>query len=276
MQFWYFNSGSNRSLLESVRLQLNTNYVCYCFQTADSITVKRCLLRQTGFFPVWGRDGASVGKWITFEDCIFSLTLNNAVCDGPTFVQDSAVFRNCIFAGLEGGASSMSAFAGTPRFLSVSNCVFTSWGTLFNCAGTFGFSFVNNIVHDWNGAGSWGTFTAGGTVDYNASFTVPPIGTNGMLLFANPFTLYNAGSGYQSGVSNLHLTAGSGLIDAGLPTLFDRNGSRSDMGVYGGPYEFVDDGAPDYPFVISITVPAAIIAGDSLQVNSTGRVGPRY
>jgi len=35
---------------------------------------------------------------------------------------------------------------------------------------------------------------------------------------------------------DLHLTLSSSLVDAGDPAILDPDGSRSDMGAYGGPY----------------------------------------
>jgi hypothetical protein len=37
---------------------------------------------------------------------------------------------------------------------------------------------------------------------------------------------------------DFHLTATSGVLDKGDPALSDLDGSRSDMGVYGGPYGY--------------------------------------
>jgi hypothetical protein len=54
------------------------------------------------------------------------------------------------------------------------------------------------------------------------------VGINGNIAVGTGFV--NAAAG------DFHLTATSGLKDKGDPAVFDTNGSRSDIGIYGGPY----------------------------------------
>ncbi|MBK6766712.1 MAG: hypothetical protein IPG71_10460 [bacterium] len=143
---------------------------------------------------------------------------------------------------------------------------------------------INNIFYDWTGTPTWGTFLAGSVFDYNASDAtapaIPGAFTNHILLGANdPFVTYDEALNYVHGTSDLHLNGGTGglaLTNTGHPLILDVDATRSDVGAYGGPRPLVDNGIPAYPFVTSLTVPNLIESGDDLNVNSTGRVGPRY
>ncbi|MBU1920387.1 hypothetical protein KKG66_06045, partial [bacterium] len=105
---------------------------------------------------------------------------------------------------------------------------------------------------------------------------IPP-GTNGLLLTSNPFVDYDESGIYIRDVSDLHLAPGSDCIDAGHPSLLDLDDSRSDMGCYGGTHPLIDTGAPAYPFTIQLDIdPSVIPVGDQLNVETTGRIGPRY
>jgi hypothetical protein len=74
--------------------------------------------------------------------------------------------------------------------------------------------------------------------------------------------------------SDYHLAAGSQLQDAGDPiTPPDLDGSRADIGVYGGQTPFVYFGLPDIPFVTGLEVPASVPQNGVLHIGSTGRVG---
>ena len=214
---------------------------------------------------------------MTFEDCVIHQAGNNALnADAIRTVQDSLVIRNCLITMATTQAATQTLLDGTPRFLTFVNNTMVNVREMFASPGNYGMYVANNIVWDWNSGGTWGTYSSSALFDYNASQTPAPPGTNGITLAADPFVLYTEANNYEQGISDLHLAAGSSLIDAGVPSLLDRDGSRSDLGIYGGPYQFVENGVSSYPFVTSIIAPAAIIAGDSLNVNTTGRVGPRY
>lgn len=137
----------------------------------------------------------------------------------------------------------------------------------------------NCVFYDWNSTPYFGSFPDNSTWAFNASSGSLPPGDTGTLLTSNPFVDYNVSNNYQFGVSDLHLAAGANgdpCRDTGDPNLLDLDGTRSDMGIYGGPTFFIDSGAPFYPFVSSLTVPPSITAGQPLPVSSTGRIGREY
>lgn len=81
----------------------------------------------------------------------------------------------------------------------------------------------------------------------------------------------------DEGEYDLNLADGSAWIDAGrtgTPYL-DTDGSRSDIGLYGGPFPFQDGkGAPSVPVVIDFQVsPTTVSPSGTITIQATGRIG---
>lgn len=279
------NGGSAGTVVEGLRLQYTNNFdPVYSQISCDSITLRRCLIRQTGNLQIMNHSG--VGR-LYVEDCVL---LHNATGGAHLIASASAnstaVFRGCIFANILASPSSIMVVAtgnnGSP--VEIHNCTMVNFNRAFTLTGSQPLIAINNVFYDWTGAPSWGTFLAGSVFDYTAAdATAPafPAGfTNNISLGANnPFVNYSAATNYVLGTSDLHLNTDPGglmLTDAGHPSVFDLDSTRSDVGAYGGPKPQVDNGVPAYPFPISLTMPNLIESGDSLNVNSTGRIGPRY
>ncbi len=250
--------------------------------TADSSTIRRCRLRNSS--PTVTLDLFS-GRRFFLEDCIVTNNGNGTIVSVPTAANSTIVVRGCILGFTGVTQTSAIYFSGNNASpVEITNCTFVSVRQVFNLPGTQPVIAINNIFYDWTGTPSWGTFLAGSVFDYNASdATAPAIPgsfTNQILLGANnPFVTYDEALNYVHGTSDLHLNGGTGglaLTNTGHPSILDIDGSRSDVGAYGGPRPLVDNGVPAYPFVTSLTVPNLIESGDDLNVNSTGRVGPRY
>ncbi len=71
-----------------------------------------------------------------------------------------------------------------------------------------------------------------------------------------------------------HLLPESGLINRGDPNFaLDRDGTRRDLGVFGGATPFVPDMTPAFPFVTSLSIPSAVPQNGVLEIRSTGSVG---
>lgn len=85
--------------------------------------------------------------------------------------------------------------------------------------------------------------------------------------------------GYLSideGGFDFHLQTVSPCIDAGnaLFDYFDLDGTRNDVGAYGGPYPIGTTGAPTIPVVNSISVtPSTVSPSGTITINATGRIG---
>ena len=87
-------------------------------------------------------------------------------------------------------------------------------------AGSAATSFVYNDWYENVGGDAGGTLSVAAGVDGNID--LPP-----------DFVAYSLDENPDN--DNLSLLPGSGLIDAGDPTVLDTDGSRSDIGLYGGP-----------------------------------------
>jgi hypothetical protein len=247
----------------------------------DSVTFRRCRMRSTGNVIV----SAVNGKRLYLEDCLLTSAVNGSLINVPTATNATLFVKGCIL-GFTGGAQSSTTYFnganGSP--VEITNCTFVSVRRPFDLTGAQPVIAINNMFYDWTGTPTWGTFLAGSVFDYNASDATAPVipgtFTNHILLAANdPFVTYDEALNYVHGTSDLHLNGGAGglaLTNTGHPLILDVDGSRSDVGAYGGPRPLVDNGIPAYPFVTSLTVPNLIESGDNLNVNSTGRVGPRY
>lgn len=237
---------------------------------ADSVLIRRCrFLSSSNYVCI------ILGNRITLEDCLIIQTGIFSMVSVPT---DRLVVRNCLFVHQNGNNSSRYAFIGNNGNLEIYNCVFLGLLRILNCTGSQPVVFVNNIVYDWAGAGPvYGTYLAGSMFDYNASSVITPPGTNAILLTADPFVNYDEAANWVQGTSDLHPAAGAPIIDSGHPDITDLDSTQSDMGIYGGPRPLVDYGVPSYPFALTLTIsPTLIGVGDTVQVNTSGRVGPRY
>ncbi|MCB9792715.1 MAG: right-handed parallel beta-helix repeat-containing protein [Alphaproteobacteria bacterium] len=100
---------------------------------------------------------------------------------------------------------------------------------------------TNNIVAQNDGVGLYAQYTAltwtynsviGNTSQY-AGALGDPTGANGNLSVTPSFVV--ASDDGDPDNDDLHLQGNSGLINVGDPSVSDANGSRSDMGAYGGP-----------------------------------------
>lgn len=225
------------------------------------------------------------GRRYFVEDCVITCTANGAMITVPNAINATTVFKGCILGFIGGTQSATTYFSGNNGSpVEITNCTFVSVRSPFNLTGAQPVIAINNVFYDWTGTPTWGTYLAGSVFDYNASDAtapaIPGTFTNHILLGANdPFVTYDEALNYQHGTSDLHLNGGTGglaLTNAGHPLILDVDATRSDVGAYGGPRPLVDNGIPAFPFVTSLTVPNLIESGDDLNVNSTGRVGPRY
>ncbi|MBK8129505.1 MAG: hypothetical protein IPK53_11610 [bacterium] len=179
-----------------------------------------------------------------------------------------------------GGALFDRAIDGFWAGLEIDNCIFMGCRQVAAGNGTQT-ALRHCAVYDTasSGAFTW-NLPIGATIDYCASEgTVPPGATNHITIGAgvNPFVNYNRANNYQHGVSDLHPAPGSLLIDAGHPGAIDiLDGTRMDIGLYGGFAHFMDGGIPNYPYVESLTIPPMITSGQDLQINAVGRIGRGY
>lgn len=293
--YYTFQTGSARTVSEGLRCQKSVNSgsnsqsgVCMLQGTVDSLIFRRCYFSETGTGNLYGnafkRHTGTTGGRLYFDGCIFSAGgySNNYNSFALWLDGESAVLTNCLIVDWNGVAdpSYQSPFFGSFAGLTVNNCVFLGYRSMFyQGQGGVAAQFYNSAVYDTASTGAfiW-NLPVGSTLDYCASEGAVPSGaTNHLTLTSNPFVNYNRASNYQHGTSDLHPALGSDLIDAGHPDGIDiLDGTRMDIGLYGGLSHFTDGGIPNYPYVESLTVPPMITTGNDLQINAVGRVGRGY
>jgi len=262
------------SLVEGLRIETGSSYGLYFYNSVDSVTVRRCLLRNT---YIYGNVINAAAGRVDVEDCILVLAGSYGIAvrtpDAP------ALFRGCVFAFA--GTTTQPCFqstSGSAGTLEIYNCVFLNQGQIFNLtSGAQPVIAVNNIFYDWRSSPAFGTYPAASTFDYNASETITAPGTNTIDITSDPFVYYDEDANYEEGVSDLHLVPESGLIDTGHPSLLDPDESRSDFGAYGGPHPLVENGVPPYPWAVDIILtPNLVGQGTDVNATATGRIGPQY
>lgn len=279
--FTLSNASASRSIVEGFRIDTGT----LCINTGtnvDSLIVRRCLLRSNANVNV----ALSGSLRVTIEDCLVLNSSSNDLVSVSAVAASNSVFRGCVFAYTQAApASSANAFHGNNGgTIEITNCTFLNFAQPFALTGVQPVIAINNVFYDWVAGANWGTFLVGSVFDYNAAGGSAPAFpggfTNNIALGANdPFVTYSTASNYVLGTSDLHLNGGAGglaLTNTGHPLILDLDASPSDIGAYGGPKPLVDNGVPAFPFVTSLTLPNLLESGDSLNVSSTGRVGPRY
>jgi hypothetical protein len=181
----------------------------------------------------------------------------------------SVTATNCIFANMDQGLRQNAATTGATA--TVSHCVFTTEnsnmtpiqgsiaGVAENCA----------FMPD---PGYSNTYVGGITYSYCAHTNTAPPGATHVAATAADFTnlIYS-----DARASNYHLATASLLRNAGNPgSPYDLDGTRADIGVYGGQHPYVDGGVPDYPFAVQVEVPYTAPLNGTMRIWGRGRVGP--
>ncbi len=269
----------NGSVVEGFKINPLNSYSVYTYSGADSITIRRCNITPVnGYMPFYVAAGE-----LFVNDCVINAQGNHAM-----FFQNDAnastVVRNSVFNSLT-GSPAHTALSGTNNgTVELYNCVFTNWVQPFALTGVPQVIGLINIFWDWNGAANYGQLPVGSVFEYTAAGAGAPswpsnFASNIDLGNNNPFVSYNNAGNYEYGVSNLHLntnTGGLACTDAGYPSILDLDNSRSDLGIYGGPKPMVDHGITAFPFALTLTIDNLVEVGDSVNVTSSGRIGPRY
>lgn len=249
------------------------------FFNVGNVVISRCFLYQytsgSGIHPsVYFSANYSINALI--ESSIIRVRPGHYTNEQSAIysIADNLTVINCLITADSYGYSTV--ISGTPQTFTLMNSVFLDQsGGIFSTTGSFSCVVINCIAYDWGGASSWGSFPGSSTFDYNASSSVLPPGENAILLDVTPFVNYDLSANFFFGVSDLSLDefGGANCIDAGSPAILDLDGSPSDLGIYGGPTPFVDNGVANYPYVVNMTVPGAISVGDPLPISAVGRIG---
>jgi hypothetical protein len=153
----------------------------------------------------------------------------------------------------------------------VRNCLAQSaLGYGFFYSGSGGGTIENSILLLPSGL-PFVTAAPGFAVSYCATTGVIPVGPGNITVASADFVWFADWDPFRS---DYHLAQSSALRDAGDPiTPPDLDGSRADIGLFGGQTPFVYFGLPDFPVVIGLEVPVSVPQNGILHIGSRGRVG---
>ncbi|MFZ5482072.1 MAG: right-handed parallel beta-helix repeat-containing protein, partial [Myxococcota bacterium] len=205
------------------------------------------------------------GSTLFLQNTVFTgneaATSNGGGLAADTCIVDVLASVFAVNAGYSGGAVHVGgeSLASLQNVTMVENASSGSAGGV-RVAGTSLVSIFNTIVA-WSsdGSGISAAATAFADVQYGDLYVneggatsdalADPTGTSGNLAVDPGFVSFADDGVYAD---DLHLLAGSALVDAGHPDILDADGSPSDIGAYGGPagdaWEDGDgdaDGSPD-------------------------------
>lgn len=238
--------------------------------SVTGVFIQRCVIDNSDI-----NNGSCVtfaaGSSAEIEECVL-LGDYNCILAGGANVQVGA--RNTVFCNSSRGIDSYNL----STVIALQNCVFVSSGNCFVDAGNWSIDHCmfwdNNQINGLNlgnVTANWNVFVV--TTPVNFPFDTTGAGTD-TVVFQNPFVYYASAPNYEECITDLHLVASSGLINWGNPNApNDRDGTRRDPGIYGGPNPYVIGGAPDFPFVTSFLVPPSVPQNGVLEIRATGRVG---
>jgi len=274
----FHNAFANGSAVEGFRFTAAGSHSVYCVTNVDSITVRRCFITPSAsLMSVY----AAAGRMYV-SDCVLNSSSNAAF-----YIQNNAngniVVRNTVFNCITPNNAYTAITGINNGTVEIYNCAFLNFTRQFDLTGVPQVIGLNNIFWDWNATATYGNLPVGSVFEYTAagqgSPTFPANFSNNISLGTNnPFVNYDNTS-YTFGTTNLHLntnTGGNLCRDTGYPSIQDLDSTASDLGVYGGPKPMVDLGIPAFPFALSLVIDNLVEVGDSVNVTSTGRIGPRY
>lgn len=269
-------SAASGTTFEGIRFLGGGYYTFYNHSSVDSVTYRRCnILSIAGYVPLYLASGRT---YVT--DCVLHSNGGQAVYMTSN---GNMVFRNTVFNCITQSVNNNALNGPNGGTVEIYNCVFLNFVKPFEVTGIPQVIGLNNIFWDWGASPTYGTLPVGSVFEYTASGSGAPafpasFTTNISLGANNPFVTYD-NTYYTYPASNLHLNGGAGgllCVDAGYPSILDLDSSPSDLGVYGGPKPFVDHGVPAYPFALTLSIDNLVEVGDSVNVTSSGRIGPRY
>lgn len=184
---------------------------------------------------------------------------------------DAISLTSCVVSNLSYGLQQYAATSGTT--LQIKHCVFTAYGYFLYAIDGSATGVVENCA--FMTTPGWNNFyPASCSYSYCAYTSNAPPGATNFVTTAAAFENLLLS---DTRASDYHLATGSNLINAGNPgSPDDLDGSRADVGIYGGQHPFVDGGVPDYPFAVQVEVPYSAPLNGTMRIWARGRVGPGY
>ncbi len=275
-------SGSvNGTVIKGFRIKSNGYRMIYAESGSKNITIERNLFVCNG--------AGSTNWMLSFETSSSDTIREN-------------IFTHTWTSGYAGSAIYMVSC--TNMF--VNNNIFNGMYYAVYPHSSTGVKILNNIIANSPSNATWQFYIYGSSPDvfnnifYNTYYAIhiasgsPYISNNG---FYSVNTIGSEGLGgntedpqfegfttndfynedaVDEGTYDFHLSSGSSYINGGLiGQYYDADGSRNDLGIYGGPWTFNDDlGIPTIPNVISISVsPTNVSPSGTITFEAVGRIG---
>jgi hypothetical protein len=186
--------------------------------------------------------------WIASSGKIQWFTITSLSGAGCTIAADGSIIRNCVIKSCATYGIYNQGYSGyVYNTLIINN---GSYGIIMN-SNTSTMIVMNCIARNNT------------STDYYANYQSCCTGYSTIMLSYSDGSYANSNYGYVSGLqgvinadplfisttnSDYHIPSGSPCYNTGNPSLTDPDGSRSDMGYFGGPW------APTYPVVYEMTI----------------------
>lgn len=181
--------------------------------------------------------------------------------------------NNIVFnsgSGISTGRTTDGSFTAFGSIVAYNNVVFSNNGNGIACCTTVSqaLSAYNNIV-----AKNGGTGISGASASYNSSFSNGANGTSNYNLISGNIGNLTLDCLFV-GTTDYRLQPTSQCKDAGNPGIIDVDGTRSDMGSFGGPtaaafWPYGNGG----PVITDLTIdPVIVPRGGTISINATGEI----
>jgi hypothetical protein len=273
--------------------------------SVNGTIIKGFRFKNNGYRMIYAESGS---KNITIERNLFVCNYSGSTTWMLSFeTSQNDTIRENIFTHTES-----SSYAGSAIYMVsctnmyVNNNIFNGMYYAMYPHSSTGVKILNNIIANSPSNATWQLYIYGSSPDIfnnifynsyyainipsgspyisnNGFYSVGSIGTEGLNATTEDpqFEAFTTSDFYNeeavnSGDYDFHLSSGSSYINNGvIGQYYDADGSRNDLGIYGGPWPFNDDlGIPTIPNVISISVsPTNVSPSGTITFEAVGRIG---
>ncbi|MCP4582527.1 MAG: hypothetical protein GY839_13040 [candidate division Zixibacteria bacterium] len=291
----------NTWYVEGIRFELYGDYVSINGGTRNNLHVNQCWFTGDRLQGAGGVGAAAAPNFTLIENCVFDslqygmwdilgtpiTEVRNCIftyCEHAiTYDNHYGIIRNNIIAN--GHPYRDPVFGETDSLLAINNLIY-GHSESFNCAAIDTSTYINNTLDHLNNNPQANAISAGNhraiinnSISNIARGTWVGNGARAWIKYNNFWNVdimaLNEGMGQIDtsegnirvdpmyiGNEDYHLQAYSPLIDAGHPDIFDVDGTRSDIGCYGGPggcsYTYLDL-APRIPDSIEVDLDSLVV-----------------
>lgn len=256
-------SGGSGSSISGFHIQQTSvaNMCIRILESASGIIIDNCRLNiySAANYAIEIRSGTSS---IIIHSSVFQNASRGISIEAPSDV----VVENSIFLGITSGIVTNGS---NSCVININNCDFSS------VQSTFANPLPNTTVANslfWNCS-----LPDCGSINlrYNCAYGLSWGSCSALGNFlTDVFPLINnPGASYDPLVHNLNPIVGSSVINAGDPSMMDRDGSRVDIGCTGGLNPFNFSGIPEFPVTTWLNTSTQVYQGQSLSIQAEGIIG---